>query len=149
MNDNSKKSLFEKLGGRETLDKVHKKFYDDIYADPTLKVWFEEIDQKHIEKQQSDFMQKAMGGSSIYFGRTPGMAHRHMFITEEHFQRRHDLLKEAIGEFVKDEQLITQWLKIDASFKGIICKQNIDDCEVANQSQQILAFDLEGKKIAS
>ncbi|MDH5580931.1 MAG: group 1 truncated hemoglobin [Bdellovibrionales bacterium] len=143
------KCLFERLGGRLTLEKVHKKFYDDIYADPTLSVWFKGVDQEHIEEQQTDFMQKAMGGDPIYTGQAPGMAHRHMFITEEHFQRRHILLEKAIKEYVHDEELIQKWLKIDRSFKAIICKSSIDDCEKANQTQEILAYDLNGKKIAS
>ncbi len=147
MNDN--KTLFELLGGRETLEKVHKKFYDDLFADPKLNVWFEGVEQKHIEDQQSDFMQKAMGGPPVYCGKTPGSAHRNMLITLEHYERRHKTLEKAIREFVSEEELIQRWLKIDNSFRAAICKKSLDECEKANPSQEILAFDMDGKKIAA
>ena len=61
-------SLFDLLGGRPTLEKVHKVFNDKLYEYLWLKGFFEEIDQKVIENQQTDFMTSNMGGGKIYSG---------------------------------------------------------------------------------
>lgn len=145
--EENKTTLFEQIGGRETLKKVHKKFYDDLFAHPGLVVWFEGVNQEHIENQQTDFMQKAMGGENQYAGKTPRSAHQNMFITQELFDLRHDMLANAVREFVKDEDAVAKWLKIDYSFRMAVVKESIDECEKANPSQKILAFDKDGKSL--
>ena len=64
-------SPFDLLGSRPTLEKVHKVFNDKLYEYLWLKGGFEEIDQKVIENQQTDFMTSNMGGGKIYSGGFP------------------------------------------------------------------------------
>ena len=78
-------TLFEQVGGKPTLEKVHKVFYDELYEHPTLKYFFTDVEQKIIENQQTDFMTSNMGGGKIYSGAFPKPANKHMFVTEEMF----------------------------------------------------------------
>ena len=117
-------NLFEMIGGRPTLDKVHKIFYDKIYAHPWIGRFFEGIQQDIIEVQQSDFMSQIMGGPSNYCGKLPVPAHRHMMITEELFDVRTQLLKDAMNEAGVSAENQMLWMKIDQAFKKGIVKKD-------------------------
>jgi len=43
-------SLFDALGGYETLQRVHKIFYDKVYTHPWLGAFFKGHDQSFIER---------------------------------------------------------------------------------------------------
>lgn len=133
-----KKSLYDELGGRPTLEKVHKIFYDKIYADAWMGKFFAHINQTHIENQQTDFMASAMGGPQNYSGAFPVPAHKHMNISEELFSYRHDLLKQSLKEAGVSDELAAKWLKIDGAFKAGIVKKSIDDCQKRFFTDEIL-----------
>ncbi len=89
-------SFYELLGGRKTLDRVHKRFYDRLYSHPVFGVFFADVKQEYQESQQSDFMMAEFGGPQDYRGRLVHGAHQHMFITEKLFDFRHEILKETL-----------------------------------------------------
>jgi len=76
----AKKTLFEQLGGIETLERVHKRFYDKIYIHPWLKHFFEGHEQAAIELRQTQFMAEKFGADIRYPGMALELAHRRMFI---------------------------------------------------------------------
>ena len=80
------------------LEKVHVIFYDKLLSHPWLKDFFKGVPRWHLESQQSDFMSGLFGGPLIYGGRAPQGAHTHMFITEEIFLIRHELLAQSLTE---------------------------------------------------
>jgi hemoglobin len=121
--------LFDKIGGRPTLQKVHKIFYDKIYSHPWIGKFFQGIDQDYIENQQTDFMVDIMGGPSDYHGKMPHEAHKHMFITEELGELRSKLLLEALNEAGLSEENKLAWMKIDSAFLKKLIKKNLQDCE--------------------
>ena len=121
-----KQTLFDQLGGIDTFRKVHKVFYDKVYAHPWLKLFFEGHNQQAIEDRQTGFMAIKMGGDVSYYGNEPKMAHRAMFITNELFDIRQDLLRESLQEVGIAEDLAKRWLKIDNAFRKIIVKNSIE-----------------------
>lgn len=123
------KTLFENVGGRSTLEHVHKVFYDKLYEHPWLKQFFSEIDQKTIENQQTDFMVSNMGGGKIYSGALPKNGHKHLFITAEMFDLRNEILKESLDECGVPADLAERWLRIDDAFRKSIVKADPDQCE--------------------
>ncbi len=141
-------NLFEMIGGRPTLDKVHKIFYDKIYAHPWIGRFFEGIQQDVIEVQQSDFMSQIMGGPSNYCGKLPVPAHRHMMITEELFDVRTQLLKDAMNEAGVSAENQMLWMKIDQAFKKGIVKKDISDCTLRFNTDEIIQFPNPQKKTA-
>jgi len=134
------KSLFARLGGQSTLEKVHKIFYDKAYAHPWLRLYFTDKPQHVLEEQQTDFMTQLMGGPKIYGGKTPKMAHQHMNITEELFSIRQELLSQAILEAGIDKDLHAEWLHADETLKKAVVKQSVNDCNTAYPSQEVLDF---------
>ncbi|MEZ4457313.1 MAG: hypothetical protein R2882_12320 [Gemmatimonadales bacterium] len=56
-------------------------------------------------------------------------AHKHMYITNELFDVRHDLLEESLREAGVPAPLAVQWLKIDGAFRARLVKQHADECE--------------------
>jgi truncated hemoglobin YjbI len=137
MEDNT---LLQEIGGRPVLEKVHKLFYDKLYEHPWLKIFFLHIDQKVIENQQTDFMVSNMGGGKIYSGGLPRNVHRHMYITEELFDLRTEILKESILACGVPGALAERWIRIDVAFKHSLVKKSIDDCEKRFFTDEILNF---------
>lgn len=117
--------LLDAVGGLPTLERVHRIFYDKIYAHPWIGQFFVGHNQSSIEKRQTRFMAGKMGGDLPYFGREMKMAHRQMFITEELFELRSRLLREALEEAGVPIALAKRWLKIDSAFKSQIVKESI------------------------
>jgi hemoglobin len=122
----SNQTLFDAIGGLPTLRKVHKIFYDKIYAHDWLTLFFAGHDQQSIENRQTKFMAEKMGGPVEYYGKQPLMAHRHMYITRELFDLRHELLKASLREAGIADDLARRWLKIDYAFMRQIVKPSIE-----------------------
>lgn len=126
VSDRETTSLFDQLGGLPALQRVHRIFYDKLYAHPWLKHFFAGHNQQAIEDRQSAFMATKMGGKVNYWGKQPRMAHRHMYITEELFNLRHELLRRSLDEAGIARPLAQRWLRIDAAFKHQIVKESIE-----------------------
>jgi len=134
------KTLFDRLGGIETLKRVHKIFYDKAYAHPWLKLYFTDKPQQVLEDQQTDFMAQLIGGPKRYAGKTPKMAHQHINITDELFNLRRSMLSESITEAGLPDALRDEWLNADGALKVSITKKSVEECETAYATQAILDF---------
>lgn len=119
-----KQSLYEAVGGLPTLKKVHKIFYDKIYAHPWLKQFFAGHNQEAIEGRQTSFMGEKMGGPK-YLGKPIKQVHENMYITPELYALRHEILKESLTEAGVAEEPATRWLKIDDAFMKQITKTSV------------------------
>jgi len=119
-------TLFNAIGGLETIKNVHKIFYDKIYAHDWLKLFFAGHNQQSIENRQTAFMAEKMGAAIAYYGKEPLMAHRHMYITKELYDIRHQLLKESLQEAGVPNELAVRWLKIDYAFIRQIVKPSVE-----------------------
>lgn len=122
-------TLFAQIGGRPVLQRVHKIFYDKLYAHPWLKHFFKGIKQESIENQQTDFMTSNMGGGKIYSGQLPVNAHKHLYISKELFEIRHELLRDSIREAGLAPDLMERWLRIDRAFERSTVKQDSSQCQ--------------------
>ena len=131
---------FNRLGGRNSLIAINKTFYDKVYQHPWLKQYFLNIPQQHIEDQQVDFMQKVLGGENRYIGKAPHIAHKHMFIPDELFDLRKQLLLVAFRENNTHPDLVNKWLNIDESFRRILVKESPSECKPRFTTDAILNF---------
>lgn len=120
-----KQTLYDTVGGLPTLQKVHKIFYDKIYAHPWLKQFFEGHSQEAIEGRQTSFMGEKMGGPK-YLGKPIKQVHENMYITQELYALRHELLSEALIEAGVAEDSRQRWLKIDDAFMRQIIKTSVE-----------------------
>ncbi len=120
------KTLYDAIGGERMLARVHKIFYDKIYAHPWLKQYFAGHDQQAIEGRQTSFMSEKMGGPA-YLGKPLPQVHENMYISKELYQLRNHLLAESIHEAGVPAALAKRWLKIDNAFRRQITKESIED----------------------
>ena len=134
------KTLFNRLGGKPTLERVHKTFYDLAYAHDWLRPYFTDKPQEILEQQQTDFMSGLMGGPKSYAGKTPKMAHQHMVISEELFEARKQLLSDALKQEGISDALSAEWLAVDSTLKRALLKNSAADCRQAYPNQEILDF---------
>jgi truncated hemoglobin YjbI len=132
---------FNRIGGRASLLAINKVFYDKVYKHPWLKLYFLAIPQQHIEDQQVDFMQKVLGGENLYVGKAPPIAHNHMFIPNELFDVRKQLLIESFAETNTHPEMIDKWLSLDESFRRILVKKHPSECKPRFTTDPILNFD--------
>ncbi len=134
------KTLFDRLGGRSAIERVHKIFYDKIYAHVWIGKFFVNVTQQHIEAQQSDFMQHLFGGPKNYSGRMPIDAHVHMMINEEMFRQRQELLEASLIEAGVAQKEREDWVRIDGAFKKVILKKSVAECKGRYVTDPILDF---------
>jgi len=120
-----KQSLYDAVGGLPTLQKVHRIFYDKIYAHPWLKQFFASHSQQAIEDRQTSFMGEKMGGPK-YLGKPIKQVHENMYITRELYALRHDILKDSLKEAGVADELAARWLKIDNAFMQQIIKTSVE-----------------------
>ena len=138
--------FLDDLGGKSVLEKVHKIFYDKMYAHPWMGKFFIDIKQEVIENQQTDFMVQNFGGPSNYVGKLAVPAHKHMYITDEMFNLRQKLLEESLIEAGVSVEHRAKWLKIDGSFRSGIVKNKIEDCQKRFFTDEILIIENPEKK---
>ncbi len=119
-------TLFDAVGGLPTLQRVHKVFYDKVYAHPWLKLFFEGHSQIAIENRQTAFMATKMGGDVVYMGKDINVAHEAMYITQELFEIRRALLDESIRAAGVADDLRERWLRIDSAFMKSIVKESLE-----------------------
>jgi hemoglobin len=121
-----KRTLFDAVGGLPTLERVHKIFYDKVYAHPWLGRFFEGHSQEALEYRQTSFMAERMHGPVEYWGKDMRYAHEAMYITRELFDLRHDLLADSLRAAGVREDLRERWLRIDSAFMKHIVKDSIE-----------------------
>ncbi|NOY62541.1 MAG: group 1 truncated hemoglobin [Gammaproteobacteria bacterium] len=145
----TRKRLYHDVGGLATLQRVHKIFYDKIYAHDWLKDFFKNHDQALIERQQSAFMSGVMGGPDVYVGKPPKYTHQHMYITAALFEVRQGLLRDALVEAGVSAAHTEQWLKLDGAFKKVIVNHSLQAFhEIYTHKQRIIVDPPPGVRIS-
>lgn len=79
-------SLFDRIGGTPGVIRIIGQFYRRVFADPTLRPYFEGVALDKLQRMQSELFSTALGGPSPYSGRTMQHAHQGLHIHPEQFQ---------------------------------------------------------------
>lgn len=133
-------TLYERIGGRPVLERVNRIFYDKVYAHPWLGQFFAGVDQRAVERKQSDLTSQAMGVPGAFHGTYPLPGHKHMLITKELYAVRMQLKAEALREAGIAEDLAEEWLAIDRSFERALVKSSPEECEKRHAADRILVI---------
>lgn len=86
----SEPSLFDRIGGDETVAKLVDVFYDRVFADPELGPFFANSSKEKLVHMQREFFATALGGPTEYTGRP---------LNEVHFGR--GIKAKHIGLFIE------------------------------------------------
>ncbi len=78
-------TLFERVGGPETIRDLIDGFYDRVFADPELKPFFKHTSTGKLRRMQREFFSAALDGPITYSGRPLSHVHHGRGITQHHF----------------------------------------------------------------
>ena len=110
-------SLFEKLGGAGAIDAAVDIFYRKVLADDRISHFFDTIDMENQRVKQKAFLTMAFGGPNDYTGKDMREAHKHMNLTEEHFNAVAENLVATLKELNVGEDDINEVVNVALSVK--------------------------------
>ena len=118
----SERSLYERLGGEETIRSIAADSFDNHVNNPTVKARYGESDRDKVIQTVTEFICAGTGGPQPYTGKNMADAHRGMNISEQEYLAVVDdimaaLEKNGVGEREKQEMLM-----IGYSLKGEILR---------------------------
>lgn len=91
-------TLYEKIGGAKSIEKMVTAFYQRVLADPILAPFFEKTEIAKLHKMQNAFFTIALGGGEP--NKMPALAdvHRDRGIESKHLTRFMEILVETLME---------------------------------------------------
>lgn len=100
----SESTLYERLGGEESIATVVDRFYEHVLADDELVEYFEDVDMQAQRAHQTQFLSSVAGGPVEYTGEGMREAHEHLDITQDDFNAIADYLDSTLAEFDVDDE---------------------------------------------
>lgn len=132
-------NLLADIGGEEVVREIHQKFYNVIFEDDWLGGFFYGKNKPTLVRKQTEFILNCIGDYTSYQGETPAMIHMHMFISEEMFLLRQQMLRDAILSSGLSENIAERWLYIDGMFRNGIVKKDVSQCVMKCKGQMPIA----------
>ncbi len=93
--------LYDIIGGKLTVQAATESFYRRVFADHTLRPFFESSDMKQLLARQKMFLTMLLGGQSDYTGKDLSAAHAHsrkQGLNDGHFDRFLKHFRDALKE---------------------------------------------------
>lgn len=119
-------SLFERIGGNETIEKASSKLYENIMADDRINGFFANVDVKKQARKMHAFLTYAFGGPSLYTGMSMRNAHQHVAkqgLNDDHFNAMIEDIRKTLQEIGKSEDLINEVVgSIEKHRRDVLCK---------------------------
>ncbi len=78
-------SLYERVGGAAAVDAAVDIFYRKVLTDDRISHFFDTVDMDVQAAKQKAFLTMVFGGPNNYTGKDMREAHKHMALTETHF----------------------------------------------------------------
>jgi methyl-accepting chemotaxis protein len=132
-------TLYEELGGAESIAVAVGRFYDRVLADMDLAPSFIGVDMDQVRQLQRQFLAKATGGPDEYEGRSMSEAHRDLMITMYQFERVGTHLKDTLLELGVPGRLINQVMAaIVPLSKDIVTNKQTQNDERSTGGKQVM-----------
>jgi len=120
-------SLYVRLGEKAAISALAEILYDRIYAEDSLKVFFEGVDRTAMEKKQVEFLSDIFGGPKIAADIDMRAVHRPLVeekgLNEGLFDYIAGLVKEILQDMSVAPKDIAEALVAIAAFKDDILNQ--------------------------
>jgi len=108
-------SVYDQIGGAAAVNAAVDIFYRKVLSDPLISDFFDDVDMDRQIGKQKAFLTMAFGGPNNYTGQDMRQAHRHLKLTEVHFNAVAGHLQGTLEELNVPENLINQVMSIAAS----------------------------------
>jgi hemoglobin len=110
-------SVYEKIGGAAAVDAAVDIFYRKVLADDRISEFFDSVDMEAQHAKQKAFLTMAFGGPNAYTGKDMREAHKHMNLTEVHFNAVAENLVGTLNELNVPQEYIDEIVGIAVSVK--------------------------------
>ena len=94
-------TLYDTIGGSRRINSAVELFYAKVFADDSLRTFFEGVDVKGLYARQSMFVSMLVGGQKVYSGKNLTLAHagaRLKGMSDVHFDTMLDHFRAALTE---------------------------------------------------
>ncbi|MGC3937360.1 group I truncated hemoglobin [Roseobacter sp. EG26] len=92
-------SLFDKYGGFSAISRIVMSLYDRLLDDDTVGPFFDDVDMPRLMDHQTKFISSLLGGPASFSDDHIQRAHRHMVISDAHFDQLKALVSETLADF--------------------------------------------------
>lgn len=120
--------LFAKIGG-EKLREVIADFYDRVFGDVMIGFLFTGKDKQRLIDKEWEFTAQLLGGDVAYTGKSMREAHGKSPIFGGHFERRLQLLRQAMAAHAVDEEVQRSWLAHQQALRAQITVDKGSECK--------------------
>ena len=110
-------SVYESIGGAAAVDAAVDIFYRKVLTDDRISQFFDTVDMESQHAKQKAFLTMAFGGPNEYTGKDMREAHKHMNLTEEHFNAVAENLIGTLEELEVPQEHIDSIVQIALSVK--------------------------------
>ena len=110
-------SVYEKIGGEAAVNAAVDIFYRKVLADERINEFFDTVDMEAQHAKQKAFLTMAFGGPNNYTGKDMREAHKHMNLTEEHFNAVAECLVGTLNDLSVPQEYIDEIVTIAVSVK--------------------------------
>jgi len=110
-------SVYEKIGGEAAVDAAVDIFYRKVLMDERISEFFDTVDMDVQHAKQKAFLTMAFGGPNKYTGKDMREAHKHMKLTEDHFNAVAENLVATLNELSVPQEYIDEIVGIAVSVK--------------------------------
>lgn len=110
-------SVYEKIGGEAAVNAAVDIFYRKVLSDDRISEFFDTVDMEAQHQKQKAFLTMAFGGPNSYTGKDMREAHKHMNLTEDHFNAVAENLVGTLEELSVPQEYIDEIIGIALSVK--------------------------------
>ena len=96
MTNETERTLYEKIGGQESVKKAVALFYKKILMDARVSHFFDHTDMRQLYAHQSKFLTFVLGGPNDYEGKNMRDAHKNIVETHNLKESHFDIVAEHL-----------------------------------------------------
>ena len=121
-------TLFEQLGG-DALRAVITDFYERVFADVMIGFLFVGKDRARLIEKEWELAARMLGADVRYTGKSMPEAHARVPITGGHFDRRVQILRDALAAHAVAAEIQAVWLGHTEALRAQITADRGSECD--------------------
>jgi hemoglobin len=121
-------TAFDRIGG-DALRAVIADFYDRVFADVMIGFLFQGKDKARLVQLEWEFAARMLGADVKYTGRPMRAAHAQLPIFGGHFERRLQILREAMRDHGVDPEVQRVWIEHAQALRSQITSDKGSECK--------------------
>lgn len=120
-------SIYDRIGGREAVQKLVDDFYGRVCDDPELAPFFEHASMESLIKMQHEFFSAALGGPIDYSEPDLSRAHHGRGIQRAHFGRFVEHLLETLKSQGIDDRDASEIIRTISTYEEDVTGDSYED----------------------